>query len=512
MRNYSIPINDMLRRGIRNDKRNTNGEALESLTGLIPTEHGLASPYSVSRPLTPTVSWPFPQLIKMSGITLLADETSLSSVTESSWATAAITTYDPATPANTKAISAGGPWHCADFNKAWFLFNGASVVFKTNRDGYAGSAEKVYTQNAITVNTGAAFKGRLFMAGFDSNELFNSDWQTAWSALENVTDIGFEPGWENNTNWYWYSSPGGGNMIWPFVYTLGRDGQATNTDYGASRPFYLEWAYRLDSGFGPLPWAGTVYAALPLGDHLILYGDYGIAALYPVQIPGPDGLAANVMGIRHLARYGVASRGAVAGDDTGHVFMDIGGRLRSITPDLKITDLDYREFFEDFLGDEVVITYQPHLEEYRISDGTTGYLLNRHGLAIVTPNATSNVFAQGGNVVISSAAAGTSINLLTPIINMNSEAQKTIFQVALRLQNITSPQVRVHYRYSRNSSFSTTGWADCNTEGYAFPKIAGVDFKIEVQGTDAGDAKLDGIEVTYQVTDKRFQKGVQIVA
>lgn len=506
MRGFTANIAEPFKIGLRPDDRNyINGIGLEALSGLVPTEYGLAEPESVSRPLTPTVSWPFPQIFKMDGLTMLADETGVSEVDESDWSTSAITTYDPAIPANTKAITSGGPWHVADFQKAWFMFNGASTVFRTNRDGFAGNAEKTYTQDSISINTGTNFKGRLVMAGFDSNEFFSADWQSFWSTLEDVTDIGFEPAFENDTNWYWYSSPGGGNMIWPFVKSIGQDGLATNTSYGSSRPFIVEWMHRLDHGFGPLPWKGTVYAALPLGDHLIMYGDNGIAALSNRSI-GAGEVTAHLLGIQKLAQYGILSRGSVAGDNYGHVFLDPDGRLRLITPDLRITDLDYKEFLNPFVGSEVVITKQPQLSEYRISDGSTSYTLNKNGLSAITPNATSNIFAQGGNVVISSAAASSTCSFITSPINMNLEEQKTIVRVSCQFRNITSAKIRVHTRYTCNGSYTQSGWYNLNNEGVAMARVAGIDFKIEFSGTISSGAKFDRISVGYQNHDRRYRR------
>ena len=73
--------------------------------------------------------------------------------------------------------------------------------------------------------------------------------------------------------------------------------------------------------------------------------------------------------------------------------------------------------------------------------------------------------------------------------------------------NITSVQARVWSRYEKGGAWTALPWQSVNDFGVVNPNIAGIEFQVEVTGTDAGNGSFDEMQVHYKSHDRRLVRG-----
>lgn len=99
------------------------------------------------------------------------------------------------------------------------------------------------------------------------------------------------------------------------------------------------------AGYMPMPWANTVEVVVPLGDHVIVYGQDGIIALKLISTPH----VASTYNQIPVHNVGINQQGAVTTKDIKegthvHYFVDTEGKLCRLHENLKLDILDYKEF------------------------------------------------------------------------------------------------------------------------------------------------------------------------
>jgi len=517
MREQTLVLSDGIRKGLRPDDRiGRSTEFLSESFNVKPRLFGLEAFEPITDPFNggESISFPFPQLFRGKGRTLLAFSTALKSVNESPnpWTASAITTYDAYDLNSTKAIPSGGPWHFADAQGSWFLFNGSCVVFEYNYFDMNSLTNKVLVQNEVTIKTGTYNRGRFILGGFDEGDFWRDEWNTIlerWR-LTVGEPLGITAG-EIGSNWIMWSSIGGGDFpIWLFYPEQAMQGpispaRGDGYEEGITTNLLLERMRRNEFGMMPMPWQGTVLSIKPLGNNLIVYGDEGITALVPVAEPVPT------FGMRHIASTGIASRGAVGGDDSGHVFVDSDGSLWTISSDMSIKRMGYREFFYPMLGNDIVISKEPEEYEYYISDGTDSYVLTSSGLGECYQLITSVEFVGGGAVgmfdtVDSGGSPDTSGRIVTDILDFSIRGIKTI--TSLNLGVSAGVEVALDYRYQSSDSWTRTPFVSTNKEGNAVLRVSALEFRVVIQDDSYLNLdELDYIQVKWQASDKRNIRG-----
>ena len=524
-----ITFDEALRRGIRPDERTSrNAQALKTCTNLRATQFGLKDFVDVTQPITDTYlvdtlsitkTWPFPQLFRGNGITLLCDEDTIYEVTETgsgTWTAAEITTYNfsatPPTWPSVKVITAGGPWHFVDFYSSWMLFNGSCVVFKT------GFSTKVFVQDSVTINTGCAFKeGRAIYGGFDSTDFFNADWQAFFAANDtNAPDdvlaaMNYAAGADNN--WVWWSTIGGGDLYWLFSHDLmvykSFDTSSPDSGYDADNPYIFDLWRQNQMGARPMPWQGDVYKVLDMAEAVIVYGEDGVAALLPHSDP------VATMGLQQIknmgAGVGCASRGAAGGGLQGHMFVDSYGELWLINPDLTAERLGHKEIFSNMLGNDIVVSYDPSLREFYIADGTECYVRSEVGLTKGPQMPTNVSFAQGASMgIILDPAETDVVTLSTNPFDGGVRGVKEITEVRLATTDTdtTGWTVAIDYRFNKGGLDGAGSWEQsatvtCDDRGVARVKVSGIEFRVVLTNPDRTKCDLERFEIEVRVDGKK---------
>jgi len=386
MREFETRIVDHLINGLRPSSRlGINTPYLQDCMNMKPTVEGLVPYEKVQTPFAadPTMEFPFPQLFKGKGVTLLVDKTKLYTVTEASpnWTTDEITL-------TSGSIVAGGAWHFLDLFDSWLLFNGSSTIYQTNIHGLEGGDAAIVGTAAPLVQTGCYLNGRSFMGGFvdgvGTGSIFND---AAWTALVASWNADLPAAMADiipniGQNFVMWSSIGGGDALWIFRPTWA-------TTIRTAGPRIFEHLKKNELGWMPMPWQGAVHVVKPLGNAVVVYGVDGISALVQTVEPIPT------FGLKHLLDIGVAGRGAVGGTNREHVFIDEAGYIWKIGVDLVPKRLNYQEFITSMTPASIVVSHDQEDDEYYISDGTYSRILTSKGLGIMDQVVTSIVATEG---------------------------------------------------------------------------------------------------------------------
>ena len=490
MQEYLLPVKDSFKNGLRPEVEMPTGSAfLYQCDFAKPTERGLLDPVIAENPNPsgmPFDSWPFPQLFKGSYYALLFGETSVSSVDWDTWTPTALATYDFHTPASAKSITAGGTWSLADFGNTWIATNGACAVTQA-----AGGT--VYVEDTVPFQACCAHRGRGVFAGFDPNGVWPDAWDdifAAWMAKspstfdETSVDIG-----ENFVLW----TP------------IGRDLYALLSP--PSDPIHLMRQNQF--GFMPMPWAGTVYAVLPLGKDLIVYGENGVARLFPVVEPYPT------FGLDVLMEQGIAGRGAAGGDLQEHVFIDADGCLWRLSASEGLQRLGYEEFFVWFVGQEISISLDQKLREFYLSGESyasvgMSFVLSQTGLGTSRQQVTRVFNADGRLYGVFQALPGTEVTVATDRLDFGYKDWKTITTVEVGADTTQGLSVAVDYRNGPADSWARTDWIALNSSGWGRIQKTAKEFRLAIKCSSYIDLHIDYANVHWQPCGRMTRRGLGV--
>jgi len=257
VKEFAVTIKDAFKMGLRRfDNLPKNTLHLVECFNMKPKEYGLTPFVPITNPFTSTtVTPPFPQLFKGHNVTLLCDATAIYTVNESTWALTQLTTYDALSTSSAKAITSGGPWHFSDFHDTWFLYNGSCIVFQANKDPGV-----TLVIDSITITTGCSFKGRGITGGFDETDYWLAAWTTLWNTWINQlpSDAAITASLDAiGKNFVWWSSIGGGDLLWQFYPSLAEQGSVAGAAHTSALPLLFDMMKRNEAGFMPMPWQGN---------------------------------------------------------------------------------------------------------------------------------------------------------------------------------------------------------------------------------------------------------------
>uniref|UniRef100_A0A6M3IYB6 Uncharacterized protein n=1 Tax=viral metagenome TaxID=1070528 RepID=A0A6M3IYB6_9ZZZZ len=477
-----------------------------------PKSFGIVVHEDMNTPIVATMDWPFPQLIKGSSVTLLCYEDSIKSVNESTWATTDISTYSIYQTGDLKNISAGGVWHFVDMGESWLLFNGECVVLNLASLRYMSTDPgNVVVMNDIVMKTGCLYKGRVILGGFDTGGFWNTDWDNFWAqyiSSKIASDVTEHR--EISQSTIWYSSIGGGDLAFVFYPDYAAKGYIdpdTGDAHSYTKPLFLDYWRRGQSGFLKMPFQGRVLVAKELGDYCIIYGTDGIAAVKHYTQPTPT------LGLIRLplsGEIGIPDRGFVGGDIRQHIFVDTKGVLWSIDANLNIKKLGYEEFFSPMLSDELVITHNPDEDEYHICTDSVGYVLTNEGLGEINQRPTS-VIHSGGELQCMSVFGGENASILTvDWIDFGIRAMKRIENIQVGASSLHNIQLSLERRYDMSEELYTSEYIALNKLGIATLMKTGVDFRINLKAVPKLNTSIDTMDVRWKLQDKRFVRGAYV--
>ena len=276
-----------------------------------------------------------------------------------------------------------------------------------------------------------------------------------------------------------------------------------DSEYGLTRPFYLEHMHRGDMGILPTPWQGTQRVIKPLGGNAIIYSDNGAGELVPF-----DSESGPTVGFHRVPDIpGIHGRAAVAGDDTVHLMVDPTGCVWRLRPGQKPERLDYEWLLSSMT--DIVVTFDSTREEFYIG-GTIGgtlysYLFTASGGMSRVPQGVVSLECGGGTLYgIVSADLFTGFEAVTLPFDLGVRGIKTVREIQVGAIDVTTLQTNVDYKHSGpTTTFIRSPAIQCSPEGTSYPVFSGTDFRARLTGTFGAAGKLDYLKIGATLDDKR---------
>ena len=253
------------------------------------------------------------------------------------------------------------------------------------------------------------------------------------------------------------------------------------------------------AGERPLDWKGCIYHMAKLGDKVVAYGENGVSILKPSGVH---------YGMDTIHRIGLKNKGAFAGTDLQHFFVDNQGFLYQL--DDKFTKLDYSEFLLS-MG-TIILSLDIEKNLLYICDGVSGYIYGIGSKSFgVGPVNITGFGVQSSNIyVVSFAEIATPIfNICTDIYDLGTRKPKTITAIEVGTDATEFLYTSIDYRKSYKDSFKQIGWFLVNPSGKAFPKCYGVEFRFRLKSTIYEYLEIDYLKIRGHIHGYSYLDTVQ---
>lgn len=510
---------------MRRDVRMPRGAlACVEMRNLKPTDMGARSPEILSYPITTPVysqDWPYPQLMRAENTIFFYDGSELRTVNESDWVTSVVTLRQVDDPTSAASLVAGGGTvHLASFSESYFITDGVNLIVKT--PAYTNAL--VFVNTVLRCSTVHKFDDRLFIGGIQGTYLTSSRWTTLYDLWRKSRDGEvFTASDETvDTDYVIYSDEAGGDVETPFEAIKAALGaEVSDADFGPLFEVLLSDAIQEGRiGLIPCRFTGPILSLKSLGDNLIAYGQRGVSILTKNTT---GGYAETPVEMR-----GIASRGAVGGDDSEHIIIDTDGDLWRFGSQGR-SHLGYKEYIGSLTIADAVVTFDQHFRDFWISDGVDSYILTKWGLGgPVSLLPSSLVRSYNSATLIGTSPAIDFDVTVTPPTDLDStdrdivlirtipldfgqRGQKHITGVQIASGGIRDARATVHYRYVQSAAaFTRRAQSKVTTAGFGRIDVNLLDGMIEVLGVaPTQTAEYDYVEVRYQIDDRRHVRGTQ---
>lgn len=525
MREAPFEIREALKSGLRHDARMPRGASFcVEMRNLKPTNMGAVSPEKLTYPITDPAysqSWPYPQLLRGERTIFFRDATQLRTVDETDWTTNVISLKEVDDPASGAAlVSGGGTVHLASFSESYFMTDGVNLIVKT--PAYPDAL--VFLNTVFRCASVHGFDGRLFIGGMQGTYFTSTRWTMLYDLWRDVSegDVFTASDETVDTHYVLYSDEAGGDVDTPFETLKAALGaQATDSDLGPLFEQVISEALQERRiGLIPCRFTGPILSLKNLGDNLVVYGQRGVSVLKKMASGGYDETP--------LEMPGIASRGAVDGDEKEHIIIDTDGELWRLSSEETVR-LGYVEFIGSLTIADAIVSFDPEYRDYWISDGVTTYVLSPYGLGGPLSLLPSSLIRSYRTATLIGTAPTVDFNItVTPPtdldhthsdivlirtvpIDFGYRGQKHITAIQVASEGVRDGRATVHYRYDQTvAAFTRRKQDKINRAGVARIDVNLVDAMIEVLGVaPTQDAEYNYIEARYQTDDRRNIRGTQ---
>ncbi len=526
---FTLNFEQTLQNGLRRDDRSRiNSPGFVELINLKPSPFGLAVPTELSNSFSnfsQAVSWPFPQIFRGRNITLIAEETTLRSVNESTTATTVITTWNATDNTSQLALtSGGGAWQFTEIGDSWFLTNIENIVIFVPQNG-----TKVVTASDKVINTISKIGETLLWGGVTAASFFASqDWTDIFNAWKIYLDehgmrgVYIDEDLAADTSFVFYGTNAGAGTNWPLVLELALMGYPTSAQHARIQETLLDRIRSGEMGMLPLDTQGPVYRIEEIGNSAIAFCADAVVRL--------DFSGGNLVQSA-LNTIGVGSRTAAGGSVKKLAYVDNKDFLWTISSGLESSREGFEEFMDNLTIASTLVVHDEENDEFHISDGTaatgaSSFILTSAGLSQTARNVTSIIHSGSVTSAFSSAPDFGAVSLdgdgatiadgdflgVTEAIDFGINGQKQITSIQLTAVGVSNLSAALDYNYDNSDTFTRTAFVSANDENIVWLLLPGntaTKFRIVVRGTPTIAAKMEQISVKWQAVDLKGQRGLR---
>lgn len=259
------------------------------------------------------------------------------------------------------------------------------------------------------------------------------------------------------------------------------------------------------AGLRKFPWPGSVLKVKALQNSVVVYCENGVGLLYP---------AGQTFGFKIILNVGIAGRGAVAGDELQHYFIDAAGYLWVLKNhpvpdryDLEKARLNYREWLTTLTPADIRMTWDATKQRCFISDSVGTYVYTGTGLH--STNQRPSSIAQLDGVAYGTFETGldTEYRITTDSIDSQVRALKAVESIELGGQAPEDFEACIFFRYGYKESFRQSRWITANREGVAHVGVAVNEWRASVRVSNPANTHLDYLNYRIKLIDKRNIRG-----
>lgn len=245
------------------------------------------------------------------------------------------------------------------------------------------------------------------------------------------------------------------------------------------------------AGERPLDWKGDIYDMMRLGPKTIVaYGQNGITTLIPIELS---------YGIETIYRLGTIGKGAVAGTQDEHYFIDSKNRLFQLTQKgLKL--IDYSEFIETLTNPRLY--YDKEFGLLYICDGVKGFVYSSRFESFGSgPVNITGIGVQNGDrfSIAPSLIITPKFHIRTDIYDLGTRKPKTIQTIEIGSNQTDDLFTQVETRVSNKCDFINTPWVLVNQTGIAYIPCYGLEFRFHIASYINEYIKIDYVKIAGQI-------------
>jgi hypothetical protein len=224
------------------------------------------------------------------------------------------------------------------------------------------------------------------------------------------------------------------------------------------------------AGERPLDWKGWIYAIRKLGSKVVVYGQNGVTVLTPAE---------KYYGMHTIYRVGLKGKGAIAGDDSVHYFVDNLGQLFRFSEGLE--KLDYSEYLSPMLSG-LILSWDAANNLLYICDGSRGYVYSQDtGSLGAGPINVTGIDSQTGHLYVTSPATIEIpvFEICTDIYDLGSRRGKNIYSIEVGTDLTENLETAIEYRLSQSADFISTNWHAVDRRGFVYIPCYGKEFRFK---------------------------------
>ena len=256
-----------------------------------------------------------------------------------------------------------------------------------------------------------------------------------------------------------------------------------------------------EAGYKRCPYGGTVYHVRRLGDFVVGYSSKGITLMVATNEP------AATFGFKEMSNIGLINRGAVNGDDNRHIYVGEDCILREVTKE-GVKELGYQYYMEDLAEEDIIITYDPHLKDFYISNSTKTFLLSPNGLTEIKQHPSAVWRRNNETNMLPDTVDSDSSYLCTEVFDMGYRGQKTVSSIETDAMLALGPEAGVDWANDL-VSWGMEHYKPINNEGIAAITAAGGMFRFRLRFSTVYEAfRIGYMKIRYKMTDLRGIRGV----
>ena len=464
------------------------------------------SPEHIVQGVDVTPDWPHTRLYFGDKTMLLFEESSISTVNPANNSDTLLGLYDSTDNSSSATLAGGGGyWQVASAEDIWFACDGVNLVAHLPRNLNGQKNTQIITP--ITCKTVGMHYERLVVGGLSGIWFSGTRFQSLFRAWQSRKRHLTHDLHDFSTSWIVYGEPIGGDVSAPYQLFLTALGAYGDTAFDKVESVLLGLVNSGAIGFASMRRGGIPQVIISQGQRILVFGE---RALYEFS---PDEQSPGYVG-KFERETQIAGRGAACGVERDTVWLSKTGDLFRWRLGQGIGDpLGWRHKFSALT--DPIISYDPELGEYWISDATNAYVLTSDGkLGGPMTARPTGVFRYNG--VLRGIGVGldsqdeVDVEFQLHHTDMNYRGTKATTVVEVSHEGLDDVEVEIYARDGEGEAYSLFPDAQSiNDYGVAFPKRSANDFRPTIKGT--GDVTtgyaLQSVYVRYNGEDRRFRRG-----